>query len=285
MAKKETIAIVGAGSLGSALAVALRRAGFRIDELITRDGASSLQRAQALARRVGARAVTLPMARLKAEVLWICVNDDAIRSVAEQLARKGDWRGKLVVHSSGALASDELAPLRSRGAHVGSAHPMMTFVRNAPASFKGITFALEGDAKATAFGRKVAAALGMEAFTIPKESKVLYHATGSFASPMFVALMSFAERVAAAAKVPRGAVPKVIRPILLKTMQNYLAAGTAAAFSGPINRGDLATVRKHLRALKRVPGARKVYVGLASEAAQTLPVKNRAAMLRLLRGR
>jgi predicted short-subunit dehydrogenase-like oxidoreductase (DUF2520 family) len=99
---------------------------------------------------------------------------------------------------------------------------------------------------------------------------------------MFVALMTFAEQVAAAANVPRGAVAKVIHPILMKTVENYLANGTAAAFSGPINRGDVATVRKHLAALKRVPGAREVYVRLASEAARKLPVKNRAAMAKLL---
>lgn len=162
---------------------------------------------------------------------------------------------------------------------------MMTFVRNAPARFKGIAFALEGDANATAFGRKVARALEMEPFIIPKESKVLYHATGSFASPMFVALMSFAERVAAAAKVPRHSVAKVIHPILRKTVENYLANGAPAAFSGPINRGDLATVRKHLAALKKVPGAREVYVRLASEAAKTLPVKDRRRMLKLLAGK
>src|SRR5205807_1646570 len=119
--------------------------------------------------------------------------------------------------------------LKRRGAQVGTAHPMMTFVGNASVSFKGISFALEGDAKAVAFGRKVAKALGMEAFTIPKSSKVLYHATGSFSSPMVIALMSFAERVAAAAKVPRKSIPKVIRPILQKTLENYFAGGAAAA--------------------------------------------------------
>ena len=122
----------------------------------------------------------------------------------------------------------------------------------------------------------------MDAFTIPKSSKVLYHATGSFSSPMVIALMSFAERVAAAAKVPRKSIPKVIRPILQKTLENYFAGGAAAAFSGPINRGDMATVRKHLEQLKRVPGAGAVYRLLAREAAKSLPVKNRLEMIKVL---
>jgi len=285
MAKKESVAIVGPGSLGSALAIALEKAGFGITEVISRDNAGSRMRAKALARRVGARAVAISDAALAADVVWICVNDDAIRAVAGQLARTGGWRRKVVLHSSGALASDELEPLKQRGAAIGSAHPMMTFVRGANASFKGVAFALEGDAKATSFGRKVAAALGMEAFTIPKKNKILYHATGSFASPMFVALMALSEQLAVAAKVPRGSVAKVIHPILRKTMENYLANGAAAAFSGPINRGDLATVRKHLAALKKVPKAREVYLRLASEAAKTFPVKNRAEMLKLLGSR
>ena len=285
MAKRETISIVGAGSLGSALASALHKAGFSIEELITRNDARSVKRAQTLAKRVGAQAARITDAALTADVVWMCVNDDAIRSVAEELAEKKDWRGRIALHSSGALASDELLALKRRGASVGSVHPMMTFVRDAAPSFKGVAFALEGDAKATAFGRKVALALEMEPFAIPKESKVLYHATGSFASPMFMALMAYAEQVAAAAKVPRDKVGKVIHPILVKTLENYLAKGTAAAFSGPINRGDLATVRKHLTALKRVPAAREVYVRLAREAVRTMPVKNRAAMAKLLAGK
>ena len=251
-------------------------------ELVTRNHPASLKRARRLARRVGAKATTLNQTELAADVIWICVNDDAIRPVAAQLAARGTWRGKLALHSSGALSSDELRPLKRRGAQVGTAHPMMTFVGNASVSFKGISFALEGDAKAVAFGREVARALGMDAFTIPKSSKVLYHATGSFSSPMVIALMSFAERVAAAAKVPHKSIPKVIRPILQKTLENYVAGGAAAAFSGPINRGDMATVRKHLEQLKRVPGAGDVYRLLAREAAKSLPVKNRLEMIKVL---
>lgn len=262
--------------------MALHNAGFSIRELVTRDDARSLKRAQKLARQVGAKARTISAAALTADVIWICVNDDAIRLVAKQLVKQGNWRGRIALHSSGALSSDELRALKKRGAHVGSAHPMMTFIGNAPVSFKGIAFALEGDAKAITFGRNVAMALGMEAFTIPKSSKVLYHATGSFLSPMVVAMLTFAERVAAAAQVPRKSVPKVIRPILQKTVENYFASGASAAFSGPINRGDIATVRKHLAELRKVPGAREVYILLARAAAKELPVKNRAEMKKLL---
>ena len=282
VAKESSIAIIGVGHLGTALALQLHNAGFLLHELVTRDDVRSLKRAQKLARRVGAKAKMISAAALTARVIWICVNDDAIRPLAEQLAKRGNWQGKIVVHSSGALSSDELKTLKQRGAHVGSAHPMMTFVGNAQVSFKGISFALEGDAKAVTLGRSVAVALGMQPFTIPKSSKVLYHATGSFSSPMVIALMTFAERVAAAAKVPRKLVPKVIRPILQKTLENYLANGAAAAFSGPINRGDIATVRKHLAELKRVPGAREVYILLARAAANGLPVKNRAQIKKLL---
>ena len=282
MAKKSSIAIIGAGHLGTALALGLHNAGFSLHELVTRDDVRSLKRAQKLARRVGAKARMISAAALTARVIWICVNDDAIRPLAEQLAKRENWQGKIALHSSGALSSDELSALKHQGAYVGSVHPMMTFVGNGPVSFKGISFALEGDAKAVTFGREVATALGMEPFTIPKSSKVLYHATGSFSSPMVIALMTFAERVAAAAKVPRKLVPKVIRPILQKTLENYFANGAAAAFSGPINRGDIATVTKHLAELKKVPSAREVYILLARAAAETLPVKNRAQVKKLL---
>src|SRR5579864_7777279 len=106
------VAIIGAGTLGTALALALRKQNLRIAEIVARDRASSLRRARTLAARVGARATTLSNAALSPRILWICVPDDAISEVAQQIAERGRHRGQIVLHSSGALGSDVLAPLR-----------------------------------------------------------------------------------------------------------------------------------------------------------------------------
>jgi predicted short-subunit dehydrogenase-like oxidoreductase (DUF2520 family) len=280
--RKPTIAIVGAGNLAQALAPALRRARYRVTEIIVREGAESRRRARTLARRVQAKATDHEHSKLDAQLIWLCVTDDAIAETARRLASRPAWRAKTVVHSSGALSSDELTALKIKGAAVGSMHPMMTFVRNAGTGMKGVAFALEGDAKALRLGGRIAKDLGGIPFRIAKESKVLYHAMGSFSSPMVVIVLALGEQIAAAAGIPRQKIPAAIRPILRKTIENYLRSGSAAAFSGPINRGDIATVRKHLEDLQKVPLARAAYVALARAGAEMLPVKKKNELLQLL---
>jgi predicted short-subunit dehydrogenase-like oxidoreductase (DUF2520 family) len=283
MASTPSITLIGAGNLGGALALALRQAGYRIDEIVSRPG--SLARARRLARRVQARAVTRANARLSADIIWFCVSDDAIRTSAEEYAPATGWKGKIGLHSSGALASDELGVLKRRGAAVASAHPMMTFVAGKAAGMSGVAFALEGDAVAVRSGQRIARDLGGYPFQIRKENKVLYHAVGAFCSPLVIALLTLGEKVARQAKVPRADLRRVIQPILQRTIENYVKQGAAASFSGPIKRGDVETIRKHLTALKKMPQARTAYVALAQAALGSLPVKNKKQVERILRSR
>jgi len=294
MKKKSSVAdvtIIGAGNVARALAPALRGAGYRVREIVGRETKVSRVRARAIARRAGARAVTLADAKLDADVVWICVSDSAIAEVARTMAKKAApgknaWRGKVALHSSGALGSDELRALKARGASVASVHPMMTFVGSARVKLGDVPFAIEGDAKAAAVGRRMVAALTKNgsgsAFTIRKQSKPLYHALGSFSSPLVVMLLAQAEQVGKAAGFTPAQTRKVMGAILRQTMANYFRAGTAAAFSGPIQRGDVGTVKRHLKELRKVPGALEVYRALANSAMDSLPVGNRAAMRRLL---
>jgi predicted short-subunit dehydrogenase-like oxidoreductase (DUF2520 family) len=283
MARKPTITIVGPGNLGSSLALALHAAGYPIAELITRAEPESLRAAAALAKRVKARAVALADARLDADVLWLCVPDDAAAAVARELAPK--WKGKAALHSSGALPSALLKPLRRRGAAIASAHPMMTFVRSRSDAgvFRGVSFAVEGDATAVRVARRIALDLGARSvFPIAAKNKPLYHAWGSFSSPLTIATIATGEQVALAAGVPRTELRQIIEPIIRRTIENYFAAGAERAFSGPIVRGDLTTVAMHLRELRRVPEARAVYTTLVRAALRYLPVKKRDQLKRLL---
>jgi predicted short-subunit dehydrogenase-like oxidoreductase (DUF2520 family) len=284
VAHKPVITIVGAGNLANALAPALVAAGYRIDRILSRDRSSSLKRAQVLARRVGGKAAALG-APVSAGVLWLCVSDDAIRPCARELSRAGTWKGRVVLHSSGALSSDELAPLRRRGASVASLHPMMTFVPSARVRMAEVPFAVEGDPAAVRMARRIVRDLKARAFTLSKRNKPLYHAFGSFSSPMVIATLAMAERIAAAAGVPARMRREVMLPIVRKTFSNYLEGSADKAFSGPIARGDVNTIRRHLRALRKVSGAREIYVALARSALKTLPVRNRRAVARILKSR
>jgi predicted short-subunit dehydrogenase-like oxidoreductase (DUF2520 family) len=282
MAAKPQIAIVGPGRLGSALAISLKRAGYEISEIVSRNNAGSKQRARSLARRVGARVSPGDNARLDADIVWFCVPDREIASSSRQLASIVGWEEKTAFHSSGALASDELNALRRHGAAVASVHPMMTFVNGSIASLQGVPFAIEGDKAAVLVARRVVKNLGGEAFAIRKQQKAAYHARGSFASPLLVALLVTGEQLARKAGLSAVEARKKMLPIVKQTIANYEALGPAGAFSGPIVRGDAETVGKHGRALAKTPEARAVYLALARAALRYLPARNRAQLKKAL---
>jgi predicted short-subunit dehydrogenase-like oxidoreductase (DUF2520 family) len=279
---RPTISLIGSGNLAQALGPALRAAGYAIGTVAFRSAAPSQRRAVVLAKKLGAKAISLDDARPEAEIIWVCHTDDALPETARLLARKPGWKRKIVVHSSGALTSDVLAPLKRAGAYVASAHPLMTFVPGTQPRFKNIPLAVEGDREAIAAVRKIAARLGAEFFMIGKKSKVLYHALGSFSSPLLVATLATAERVGRAAGLSRTQTRKMIGPIIEQTIRNYLERGAAAAFSGPIKRGDINTLRRHLGDLRKTPEAREVYRALVRSALRELPAKNARKLMALL---
>lgn len=281
MKASPTVAIVGPGNLGSALALALAEAGVTVESIVAHHRGRSLQKARALARKVGARVVVGPE-NVRADVVWFCVPDSEIANAAQQFARVDTWKGRVALHSSGALSSDELNSLRKKGAHVASVHPLMTFVGSSRPSLRGAPFAIEGDHQAVRVGRALVKKLGGKAYQLRKQDKAAYHAWGTFASPLLTALLATTEEVARLAGVDRAAARHRMLPILLRTLSNYGQLGAKRGFSGPIIRGDLETVRQHLRVLGRVPEARDVYVALARAAVRYLPGKRKEAMNRVL---
>ena len=283
MAVKPRIAIVGAGRLSSALAVSLREAGYKIDTIIFRRAGSSQARARRLAAEVGARARSIRSPILSSRVVWFCVPDQQISHCAETLARVADWGDKIAVHSSGALSSSELDAVKKKGAAVASVHPLMTFVKKVRPSLDGVPFALEGDRVATRVARRMVLDMGGEPFSIAKEDKAAYHAWGGFTSPLLVAILVIAEQVAMKAGIRRELARRRMRPIVGQTLANYFETGPADAFSGPIIRGDVATVEKHLSVLEQLPEAKQVYLALANAALKHLPTKNKKQLSRLLR--
>src|SRR5208283_1030523 len=151
------------GNLAGSQAVSLRKAGYGIDQIVSRGSAASLRRARRLAREVGASTVRAARAQIRAEIVWFCVPDAAIAGAAKSLVGAADWRGKVALHSSGALSSDELDVLRRCGAAVASVHPLMTFVWGSRPSLAGVPFALEGSPKALRVARAIVRELSGQA--------------------------------------------------------------------------------------------------------------------------
>jgi predicted short-subunit dehydrogenase-like oxidoreductase (DUF2520 family) len=279
MARNRRIVIVGPGRLGTALALELSRAGYRIIEIVSRRRPAG----QSLVRKLRARSSSPDSATLDADLIWFCVPDREISPAAHALASRIKWKGKTVFHSSGALASDELGVLRKQGAKVAAIHPLMTFVRGAVPSLKGVPFAVEGDAAAMRLAQEIVRKLGGETFRIHAKDKAAYHAWGAFTSPLLVALLVGAEQVAGAAGLKAAEARKKMLPILKQTIENYGQLGPAGAFSGPLIRGDAEIVRKHLKVLEKIPAAKEIYLALARTAVKHLPVQRRRKLESVLR--
>ncbi len=279
MAKKPTVAIVGPGRLGAPLAEALSAAGYYVVELVSRNP----KRYSALARRFHARSVAADRGSLTADLVWLCVPDREIENVARKLAGQGSWKSRLAFHSSGAFTSDALSALRKKGAKVASVHPLMTFVRRSQSLLRDVPFGIEGDASARRLASKIVRSLGGEPFAVDARSKALYHAWGAFLSPLFITLLVSSEHVAKSAGISPAAARKKAIPILRQTLGNYVKRGAANSFSGPIVRGDVATVRGHLEALRKSPELREVYAALARVALRYLPSEDRPGLKKLLR--
>jgi len=296
MARSLKVTIVGPGSLGTSLAKALHHVGVPVAQIVYRS-AESGRRAKRLAKEVDARAVQCERWLAESQsfappgqagvfvspLIWLCVGDSAIAATASAMAAGGTRNGTTVFHSSGAMTSDELEPLRRAGARVASVHPMMTFVRSSTPSMKGVPFALEGDQTAVSMARTIVRRLGGESFAIQKKDKPLYHALGAFVSPLIIAQMATVERIGRELGLKARQTRRTVAPILQQTIRNYIAHGPAAAFSGPMVRGDAETVRKNLSALKRVRGAEEIYRALARVAVEELPSKNPGAVKKAIK--
>lgn len=259
----KTFSVVGAGRLGTSLAAALVRRGWRLRALVDRD----LAAARESRRIVGAgRASADPAAAAAAPgLLVIAVPDDAIGRAAAALARAGgSWPGRAVLHTSGLVASAALAPLARRGAAVASLHPLQAFPRkDLPSSvFSGITWGFEGDEAAFGAAEAIVRTLRGRVLLLAPGDKALYHAAGVLASNAVVALEWTAAGLLERAGLDAETAAETLRPLRQGTLQNVNSLGPERALTGPILRGDTETVRRHLKALEAVPEAREVYVVL-----------------------
>jgi predicted short-subunit dehydrogenase-like oxidoreductase (DUF2520 family) len=280
--KRPRIAIVGPGRLGTALALALYRRGYRITEIIGEQGRHYQRLASSLARKVRARARGIVDARFDCEIIWLCVPDSLIADVARVLAARDLGQARVAFHSSGALSASEIKPLRARHLVVAAVHPVMTFVTDSQPRLEAVPFSMEGDDSAIQVAQKIVRNLGGESFRIKAPRKAAYHAWATFASPLLIAFLAALEEAGRAAGIQPKTGKRRMMPIVQQTLRNYFALGPARSFSGPIVRGDVATVQRHLNALRNCPDARNVYISLSRMALGRLPVREQQRLADLL---
>ena len=252
MSQSFDVSIIGAGKVGTALALLLRRRGCRIVSVISRRRASA-QRAAAL---VGCHNFSRRISNLHpaTDFLLLATPDESIQSVAHEVSLTAslDFSRLYVAHTSGMRTSDELDALKRRGASTFSFHPIQTFPQGAsPAtqlrSMDGVTYGVEGSQRAIRFARQLAGRLGGNVLRVPKKEKISYHLACVFASNYSVALLGAVEELARGfSPVPR---LRPFRRLIQSSVDNAITLSAEKAMTGPIARGSTQSVLMHLRVL------------------------------------
>jgi predicted short-subunit dehydrogenase-like oxidoreductase (DUF2520 family) len=271
MAKK-TVAIIGAGRVGSSVGFLLAKAGYTVTAVAAR----SLESAKKAAAFIGSGgpAADVAQAASSAAIVVITTPDRTIKEVCGKIAQGGGFRaGAAVVHMSGAHSLDLLDPAKAAGAHRAVIHPLQSVpgreqgVRNIPGSY----FRIEADTGALDTARELVKALGglelrMPGWTQDAYSAALYHAGAVAVSNFFVALVDYGLKFYQALGADRKEALKAVLPLIKGTLSNIESAGVPQALTGPIDRGDAKTVQGHIAAMKqRAPELLGLYRELAKQ--------------------
>ena len=263
----DRIGILGAGAVGTALAIGLAEAGYNVTGIASRDP----DRAKNLASRVRGAIHTRHVGLLVdvADIVFLTVPDDVIGPVAESVP----WRrGMAAVHCSGGTPVSVLDCASVLGAAIGGFHPLQTFPRNGrpPAPLDDVTFAIESANPALHHQlRDMAHGLHGHAIDINEKARAMYHLSGVLASNFVVALIAEAAKLWEQFGYNQSQAMRALLPLIRGTVGNIESNGAAAALTGPIVRGDLGTVQAHLEQLRTtLPDVVPLYAALAQATAR-----------------
>lgn len=271
---QKTVAIIGAGRVGSSIGFLLARAGYAVTAVAAQSAASA---ERALAFIGGGESVTDVVKASGADIVFITTPDRTIRDVCGEIARGGGLKpGSVVVHMSGAHSLDLLDPAKGAGAGRAVVHPLQSVpsmeqgVKNLPGSY----FRIEADPQALQTARDLVKALGgielvMAKWTPDGHSAALYHAGAVAVSNYFVALVDYGLKFYEALGAEKQEALKAVLPLIKGTLANIETLGVPGALTGPIVRGDVETVQGHVEAMRdRAPELLDLYRALAKHTVE-----------------
>ena len=258
---------IGAGTIGSALAIQLNRKGYPVVAVSSRHQISAVNLAGMIS---GCSAVSGNQAVADAaKSVFITTPDDAIGTVAALT----NWHeGQMVLHCSGADSTGILKPAADAGAHVGVFHPLQTFasIQQAIENLPGSTFALEAGEPLLSVLKEMAGILGGYWIELKAQDKTAYHAAAVIACNYLVTLVKMSTDLWQTFGIPPGQATRALLPLIKGTVHNIENVGLPGCLTGPIARGDTGTVKKHLEALRdRAPDLLNVYKELGLK---TIPI-------------
>ena len=269
----ETFAIIGLGKVGSSIGCLLKQAGYNIVAVVD-------QSEETLRKNIvytGGKPFSNPSEiDVDAACFIITTGDDQIQKACEELSPhlKAD---SVVIHMSGAGGLDLLRPARRAGAKTGSIHPLQTFsdIETAIGSLAGTVYGITVDPDLENWANRLVRAIGGVPFFVDNRDRALYHAAACIVSNYFVSLMYMAEEIYRILGLDAKEARRAFWPLLMGTLHNIEQKGSVPSLTGPIARGDLGTLEKHLEAIRaQMPSLLSVYGELGKITADVALKKN-----------
>lgn len=262
------ISIIGVGRVGGALAIALSKKGYTVDNLFIRNDET--------ARKIFEFIAPPPQilssdsfANISSDIIFITTQDFEIENAARKLAETLTSK-PFVFHTSGSLSSEILQSLKKIGCHVGSIHPLVSLSDAIIGAerLKGANFCIEGDSEAVKLAEQIVADLGGKSFSIETKFKTLYHASAVTACGHLVALIDVALEMMQKCGLGENESQELLLPLIKSTVENLEQQTTAEALTGTFARADVATFQKHLAALGENVSdeAREIYLQLGARS-------------------
>ena len=245
-----TISIIGPGTVGTALGILAARAGLTVTAVGGRDADKTLRAAAHIGLEV--RPLSIHDAAGAAELIFLTVGDDAIESLCNDLAQARAFQpGAIVAHCSGALGSEVLAAAKAGGCRVGSMHPLQTFPTPEAVLERlvGAFCFCEGDPDAVGVLMAVADTIGATAAELSSDGKALYHAAAVTAGNYVTTLLDAAVAMCKQAGIDPQVAQQAMAVLAATTAMNATDMDLPQSLTGPVARGDVGTIRRHLQAL------------------------------------
>lgn len=263
-----TVSIIGIGRAGGALALALARKVYRIENLVSRDQ----RKTEPIADEIEPRPRVLSegdLSGISSEIIFITTQDTEVQSVAKKLAAELAY-GPFVFHTSGSLSSEALSDLKEAGCETGSIHPLVSIsdARRGSERFGGVYFCVEGTPKAVELAENIAAELGGNPFTIETRHKALYHAAAVMSAGHVTALIDAAFETMAKCGLNPATAKNVLLPLIRSTVENLEILSPESALTGTFARADTETFEAHMKALENAVPADivEIYLLLAARS-------------------
>jgi predicted short-subunit dehydrogenase-like oxidoreductase (DUF2520 family) len=271
---EKKVVFIGAGNVAFHLSHALSEKGYKISGIFSKKKSSAMRLASYFRATY---ATHFNDSITDSDLLFITTPDDQIEKVAKGLCKsKVIRRNHLLIHTSGLLGVEPLVSVEKFGAIPLSMHPAYSFSSRSykKNELKGVWFVLEGTQRATREGKKITRALGGKTLVLRKGKKYLYHLALVFASNLFVGIEDISLILLEKCGIKKRDGLEVIRPLVEITGKNIWEKGTEKALTGPIERGDIETIERHLQSLSHhARSYTKVYTDLSRHLLRMIELK------------